>query len=249
MIQVDERIFVSGQIGLVPSSLSIPSPQNLATEIPLVSQHSDRIVEALSSSSAGGGGWDGHAQMILYWVAEERHISYSIAAAQRLDGDAMPTLFLAVKDLPKGALIEKQVLYHTGRGFSAADEEEESGDTAHLSCPPIYGTELFVEGDTEVRSEVSRIQRVTSSAAVICGKGSSNWADVAHRLKAAPHLEGRLTRALSVRLFYKVTTTADLPPIQSLFHPSSPAVTPVPCRCIRTRDQSDWEYALCVLSA
>ena len=41
----------------------------------------------------------------------------------------------------------------------------------------------------------------------------------------------------------------DLPPIQDLFHPSSPAITPVPCRCIRTRDQSDWEYALCILSA
>ena len=57
-----------------------------------------------------------------------------------LQGDATPTLFVAVKGLPKDALIEKQVLYHTGRGFSAADEEEESGDTAHLSCPPIYST-------------------------------------------------------------------------------------------------------------
>ena len=102
---------------------------------------------------------------------------------------------------------------------------------------------------------------------MICGRGSSKWANVVHRLKAAPHLEGRLTRAVSVRLFYKVTTKtggviafseltlvaseseADLPSIQDLFHPSSPAITPVPCRCIRTRDQSDWEYALCILSA
>jgi diphthine-ammonia ligase len=84
-IQVDEHTFVSGQIGLVPSSLSVPLPRSLATEIPLVSQHSDRIVKALSSSAGGGCGWDGHAQMILYWVAEERHISYSIMAAQRLD--------------------------------------------------------------------------------------------------------------------------------------------------------------------
>ncbi|KAF8484914.1 hypothetical protein DFH94DRAFT_837050 [Russula ochroleuca] len=252
-IVVNERVFVSGQIGLVPSSMSMPSPQNLATEIPLVSQHSDRIVKALSSSSAGAGGWDGHAQVILYWVTdvEERHISYSIAAAKRLDRDATPTLFLAVRGLPKDALIEKQVLYHTGRGFSAEDEEGDDGDTAHLSCPPIYSTESFVEGDTEVRSEVSHLQHATASAAVICGKGSSNWANVSHRLKASAHLEDRLTRALSMRLFYKVTTTAeaDLPPVQSLFDSSSPAVTPVPCRCIRTRDQSDWEYALCILSA
>jgi diphthine-ammonia ligase len=91
-IQVDGRIFISGQIGLVPSSLSVPSPQTLSTEIPLVSQHSDRVVKALSSRHGGGGGRlgrdsddDGHAQMILYWATEERHISYSIMAAQRLD--------------------------------------------------------------------------------------------------------------------------------------------------------------------
>ena len=36
-------------------------------------------------SSHAGGGWDGHAQMILYWVTRERHISHAIAAAQRLD--------------------------------------------------------------------------------------------------------------------------------------------------------------------
>ena len=87
------RIFISGQIGLIPSSLSVPSPQTLATEIPLASQHSERIVRALSSRHAAGGRFgrdsdsddDGHAQMILYWVTEERHISYSIMAAQRLD--------------------------------------------------------------------------------------------------------------------------------------------------------------------
>jgi hypothetical protein len=45
-----------------------------------------------------------------------------------------------VKGLPKDALIEKQVLYHTGRRYSDTDEDEdEEGDTA-LSYPPIYST-------------------------------------------------------------------------------------------------------------
>jgi len=158
-----------------------------------------------------------------------------------------------VKGLPKDALIEKQVLYHTGRGYSAIDDEEEGDNTAHqaVSCPSIYNTESFVEGNTEVRSEGSYLQHLTASAAVICGRGTSNWENVSQRLKAAAHLEGRLTRALSVRLFYKVTSIseADLPATQSLFHPSSPAITPVPCRCISTRDHGDWEYALCILSA
>lgn len=117
-----------------------------------------------------------------------------------------------------------------------------------------------------MRSEVSYLQCATASAAVICGRGTPNWETVSQRLEAATHFEGRLRRALSVRLFYKVETIAgeslevdsidrpldseaDLPAIQSLFRPNSPAVTPVPCRGIHTRDQSDWEYALCILSA
>jgi len=42
-----------------------------------------------------------------------------------------------VKDLPKGAFIEKQVLYHTGRGFAADDED---GDIAPVPHLPLYGS-------------------------------------------------------------------------------------------------------------
>jgi hypothetical protein len=120
----------------------------------------------------------------------------------------------------------------------------------------------------DVRCEVSHLKHSAGSATVICGKGSSNWEGVSRRLKAVAHVEDKLTCALSVRLFYNVTITAgggcgifqkltwpfltlkaELPPIQSLFRLSTPAITPVPCRCIRTRDQRDWEYALCILSA
>ena len=59
-----------------------------------------------------------------------------------------------------------------------------------------------------MRCEVSHLEHSTASAAVICGRGSSNWENVSHRLKAVAHLEGRLRHALSVRLFYNVTTTA-----------------------------------------
>ncbi|KAH9966095.1 hypothetical protein BC827DRAFT_1369118 [Russula dissimulans] len=228
-IIADERIFVSGQIGLVPSSLTIPSPQSPATEIPLVSQHADRIVNALSTNA--GGGWDAHAQMILYWVTEERHVSHTIAAAQRLDPHAAPMLILVVKALPKNALIEKQALFHTGRAFSAVD------------------VKTFVEGATEVRYEASHLEHATASAAVICVRGRSKWTTVSHRLKVATHLEGRLTHALSVRLFYDITTTTggDAAFAKSTF--SAPVVTPVPCRRICTRDESHWDYALCILSA
>jgi diphthine-ammonia ligase len=149
-------VFVSGQIGLIPSSLTIPFPQSLATEIPLVSQHADRVVEALLSNNSGDK-HEGHAQITLYWLTQERHVSHAITAAQSLDVSeavirlpkfrekqnsfpqpgSTPTLFLVVKDLPKGALIEKQVLYHTGRGFAADDEDGDSERVSHL---PLYGS-------------------------------------------------------------------------------------------------------------
>lgn len=242
-VVVDERMFVSGQIGLVPSSLAIPFPQSPATEIPLVSQHADRVVEASLSNNAGDRR-EGHAQMILYWLTQECHVSYAITAAQSLDRDSTPTLFLVVKDLPKGAVIEKQVLYHTGRGFAADDED---GDIAPVSHIPLYGSDVIAEAETNVRYEVSSLQRDGASGVVICGRGSSRWKEVLRRLETATHIEGRLARSLSMRLFYNVTAT-NHPPIPSLFDQSGPAITPVPCRCIRTRDQSEWDYALCILT-
>lgn len=54
----------------------------------------------------------------------------------------------------------------------------------------------------------SHLQYATASASVICGRGTSNWEAVSQRLKVATHSEDRLTRALSVRLFYNVATIA-----------------------------------------
>ncbi|KAH9062846.1 hypothetical protein EDB87DRAFT_1710829, partial [Lactarius vividus] len=239
-VVVDERVFVSGQIGLIPSSLTFPFPRSPATEIPLVSQHADRVVEALLTNNNAGNGSEGHAQMIIYWLTQERH-----ASAKFPQRGTTPTLFLVVKDLPKGALIEKQVLYHTGRGF-AADDDDEDGDITPVSHLPLYGSDVFAEAETDIRYEVSYLQRAGASGVVICGRGPSRWKEVLRRLETAVHIEGRLARSLSMRLFYNVTATSNLdhPPIPSLFDHGGPAITPVPCRCIRTRDQRDWDYAL-----
>jgi hypothetical protein len=126
-----------------------------------------------------------------------------------------------VKDLPKGAFIEKQVLYHTGRGFAADDED---GDIARVSHLPLYGSgdslihihphvlyrtrmcaDVFAEAETDIRYEVSYLQGAGASGVVICGRGSSRWREALRRLETAAHIEGRLARSLSMRLFYNVT--------------------------------------------
>ena len=70
--QVNERIWVSGQIGLVPSSLTLPSPPSLAIETALTFQHVDRVTNALKANS--GGGWHGFAQVVLYWLTKSSDI-------------------------------------------------------------------------------------------------------------------------------------------------------------------------------
>jgi len=75
---------------------------------------------------------------------------------------ATPMLFLAVKALPKNALIEKQVLYHTGRAFSvsdASDCDSEEGDSTPVTCPPIYGTGIGYRSVPSSGSHLIRIRR------------------------------------------------------------------------------------------
>lgn len=149
---MDERIFISGQIGLVPSSLSLPSRPSLAFETALSFQHVDRVVSALKNNS--GGGWDGHEQGVLYWLANENDVqhvkeasgSYEKVTAPRLlrsllieakhlvSQDACAAvLFIVVSALPKGALVEKQTVLHTGRCLMP-DED----DMVMRSITPIF---------------------------------------------------------------------------------------------------------------
>lgn len=62
----NQRIFISGQIGLLPRNLELPSPQSLTQETAMACQHVSRVIEALKNNS--GGGWEGHIQLALYWV-------------------------------------------------------------------------------------------------------------------------------------------------------------------------------------
>ncbi|KAJ7228530.1 hypothetical protein GGX14DRAFT_613390 [Mycena pura] len=121
-VLVDELIFVSGQIGLIPSSLSLPSPQSLALETALALQHVSRVASALSTST---GAWIGHTQLALYWLANIADLPDVKRGHVALEStDTAPTLFLVVESLPKNALVEKQVLMHTGR-VSVPDEDDD----------------------------------------------------------------------------------------------------------------------------
>lgn len=147
-IQAGERVFISGQIGLIPSELIIPFPRSFSMEFALASQHVARVTNALQEAS--GGGWDGYSQLILYWLVDSNDLTHSKighhALQVRFQHDLLtchlrpspkapmsPTLFLVSKELPKSALVEKQVLLHTGRCPVVDD-----GDVILQKCVPLF---------------------------------------------------------------------------------------------------------------
>lgn len=64
---MDPYVFVSGQIGLLPSSLTLPSPSSLALETALAFQHTDRVIGAANNTG-------GHVVLSLYWLVDKSDV-------------------------------------------------------------------------------------------------------------------------------------------------------------------------------
>ncbi|KAI0036809.1 hypothetical protein K488DRAFT_40407 [Vararia minispora EC-137] len=126
-IVVGDLVFVSGQIGMNPRSLSIPTPRSLPLEVALASQHVHRVVEVLRSSV--GGGWMGSAMLNIFWYTRSVDALAVQSCTIIIQGSEVPSLHVVVKSLPKGALVEKQVLFHTGALTVAEHEENISSRT------------------------------------------------------------------------------------------------------------------------
>ena len=98
-VLIDEHMFISGQIGLIPASLSLPSPQEPATEIALVFQHTERVANAVRKLS---GQWKGHTQLAIYWLVDREHAAGVAAACElcRMVGVISLTSFLILTPPP-----------------------------------------------------------------------------------------------------------------------------------------------------
>ncbi|OBZ70170.1 Diphthine--ammonia ligase [Grifola frondosa] len=157
-ITVDQRIFISGQIGLVPSNLSLPSPRSLAVETALSFQHVDRIVTALKNNS--GGGWDGHTQGSLYWLVNSRDIIHVRRACEAFEKN-IPTLFLVISALPKDALVEKQVFMHTGQSLVEEDDDIVRRSVSLSSSKEIQQGLLMCTGKFQDLLRPRRLRRLS----------------------------------------------------------------------------------------
>ncbi|KAF9476485.1 hypothetical protein BDN70DRAFT_882307 [Pholiota conissans] len=248
-ITVGERVFISGQIGLIPSRQSLPTPQSLAMETALASQHVSRVVGALRENS--GGGWVGYTQLSIYWLVHSDEISQVKAGHSSIKPDIpSPTLFLAIEELPKDALVEKQVIVHTGQ-CEVIDEYD--GERAVAKSRPIYeeGDDAFETG-CALHWEVSRFVEDGAACAVIFIRGS--FVNRVPDLKrATPKLSSVLESTLSMRLFYTptITSTNLIEQLEISFFEgqSIPPTTPIFCHAISSSSEDDWDMALCLVTS
>ncbi|KAI0081690.1 hypothetical protein K474DRAFT_1130183 [Panus rudis PR-1116 ss-1] len=235
----DQNIFISGQIGLIPSSLTLPSPQSLATETALSCQHVERVTRALRDQA--GRTWEGHTQLALYWFSNAENIPRVREATNLLQDVCSPTLFLAVPALPKGALVEKQVLVHTGR-FSIPDED---GDLEVQSLRPCINAGGVSDEDWSLHWEISKFNAEDSTTvSIFASRGNLAQTSL---LEFESKVESISARGiLSVRLFYMPSESP--PTLPPFLTKDDLPITHIPCQHISTRSSDDWDYALCILS-
>lgn len=242
-ILVDDRIFVSGQIGLEPPTLTLPSPSSLPLELTLSAQHADRVMQTVGGSFDGS--WSGAIQGTIYWIADIENIPVVQSAETLYEPvPSYPVLVAAVKALPKGALVEKQVLAHTGR-CSVTDED---GEASVQSCVPEFTTDSYtIDEQIAVSWEISRFAESGDFCAVIFIRDQSILASLDEfKARTSSFFEG----AICIRVF---STVAEAPAAEMIcpqFWAGAQAVTVVPCRTLRSRSGDiNWHWAIWVMGA
>ncbi|KAH9821077.1 meiotically up-regulated gene 71 protein [Melampsora americana] len=131
------KIFVAGQIGLIPSSLSLPAPTSFFQEAILSLQHVRRILETFPSTT--------YLEGMICFVTCPDHIGLAkmVWKETKVMYEAqIPIMFLEVDGLPKGAMVEWQVVGSDGIRsnitLDGRDEENEDNLDAFGSLRPIY---------------------------------------------------------------------------------------------------------------
>ncbi|KAF8076527.1 hypothetical protein FPV67DRAFT_1664788 [Lyophyllum atratum] len=252
-ITAGERIFISGQIGLIPSQLTLPSPRSLAVETALASQHVSRITNVLRSTS--GLGWTGYTHMALYWFGDADdlpHVKPPHGASQKYKTLLVPTLYIVVQALPKDALFEKQVMLHTGR-CAVSDEDDDDGEIIMQDQRPVFQLNHAEFPDGAVLDwETSGFKHSDTACTIICvKKGDSPL--LSHGIRDMKSKSPFLTfseHSLSVRLFYIPSRASSFPSLsQTIFAGGCPPITPIPCRFISTNTVDDWDYVMCIIQS
>ncbi|KAG8856801.1 hypothetical protein FRB96_006305 [Tulasnella sp. 330] len=242
-ITVGGQVFISGQIGLIPSKMQLPSPRSMALESALSLQHVDRIVSALQANA--GGGWPGIFQCAVIWVARldllnaarQAWVAYKPEMRTR-----RPVIFVTCKSIPKDAFCEAQVLVHTGRMVM---KDEETGETEEVVIGERRNEGASLRDPLMLKWQTIRTGNVFFCLVTIAGDGGLDA--TSDMMLRSLFGEAMLVRVFGVESYWgSELRTIDIVPDVSLMDALRDVPTAlVPCRAVNTED-ADYLCALLV---
>jgi diphthine-ammonia ligase len=123
-------LYIAGQIALQPASLTLPTPPSFETEVVLALQHVRRIVKAVQEGPNGN--FAGYPESCICWLAgseseleDKKKIAYHVW--NLFNGQkGVAFEFRYASELPRGALVEWQIVWSTGRTPEVDSDDEES---------------------------------------------------------------------------------------------------------------------------
>lgn len=116
--QTQGQAYIAGQIGLVPNTLELPSPRSFADEAALSLRNLENIVSVLELPLKS------HTSLCYCYVTDNNYLPLAQAAWEAyFDGNAPPTLYIAVPSLPRGAMVEWQVILNAPLPTPFGEEE------------------------------------------------------------------------------------------------------------------------------
>jgi len=106
-VEVKDLLFVSGQIGLIPGSMTLPIPANFAAECRLSLRHCTRVLNAMNNDI----NLINVIQAICF-VCDKTCIEEAKSLWKEYGGEDNVVTFVVVSRLPRNALVEWQILAH-----------------------------------------------------------------------------------------------------------------------------------------
>ncbi|WVQ79838.1 hypothetical protein IAT38_001938 [Cryptococcus sp. DSM 104549] len=251
------RLHLAGQIPLIPASLTLPEPPKEASrsayplQATLALQHVRKIVQALRSKNATGGGWEGWVESSVGWWARPSGdgtagTGSAVGVVRRAwevyteenGSSKAPVLFVQARELPKGALVEYQVNLHTGRRDDATPLVDEDDDD---DLEGVYAS--GTEGELRWESSLTSGKAHRGSRAAIFAHDLG-----AFKALSTPQdnrLARLLQRAVTIRAYHLTNVSpSKLSSLLSSAAFDGAAVTPVPVLSVHDRLGKAWAVGL-----
>ncbi|KAF8299898.1 adenine nucleotide alpha hydrolases-like protein [Clavulina sp. PMI_390] len=253
-----QRMFVSGQIGLIPASMTMPSPPNILLEMALSLQHADRIA-TLTMDTLGTSSRDYHNDSAILWmtnVNDVPDICHAWNIAQQQYSSRRPTAVLVgAKELPRAAQVEAQLIYNTAllSVYANVDADDEDEDIKlRLEWSKVDLPLEASSPEARITAEFQRNPNPHAQAPVAWIGFKSVTRELLESSKIATRLQqaGFSASPLHIRAFYTPAAPAFFlqhASEQLLGTTAAQPITPIPVEFLATSDGVLWDAVVYIL--